>query len=247
MSRRGWVIRLFTLILGVASTTALAISSEQRAGTEPAEFRIVSGDGYEGAIVPPSSPWHGLFRVAITRERGRDADVPPGLTPWTPEPADIAVTERHFSGFVERLAKAPAQVLAALPAQDRRAVEDGLPWLVANVRTLKHQDWASRPATFGGLPSTALQTIRLTAGATRGAPSWTADAGTSGSISISPSSALSGHLRREWVAVDRSHVQVEIRATVAPVPYVDSLRRQEHVNGPVGARCCARPPVEFGV
>lgn len=75
---------------------------------------------------------------------GGDADVLDGLTPWTPEPPDIAATERFFAAFIERAATDPSRIVAVPPAADRRSVEDGLSWLVANVRTLKRQYWGSR-------------------------------------------------------------------------------------------------------
>ncbi len=143
--------RVVMLALSLVVLTALAVfrpsestggsSSAQRSPGEPSVFRIVSGDGYEGAIVPAGSPWHGMFSIAITRDRGGSTTVPSGLTPWTPEPSDIAATERYLADWVGRAAKSPAQMLAALPAEDRSAVEHGLPWLAVNLKTLKRQYW----------------------------------------------------------------------------------------------------------
>lgn len=143
-SQRGVAVRsaqAVLLILSLVAVTELAVSSEQRSSAATSEFRIVSGDGYEGAIVPASSPWHVMFRTAITRGRGANAAVPPGLTPWTPEPLDVAATERYLAAWVERAAKTPSQILASLPAEDRPQVERGLPWLAANLKTLKRQYW----------------------------------------------------------------------------------------------------------
>lgn len=134
-------IRRCGLLLVLATATAFAASHEQRGREEPSEFTIVAGDGYEGAIVPASSLWHEWFRIGITRDRIADVRPSSQLTAWTPQVADIAATERYFIQFVRRAVREPSAVLASLPEEDRRNVEDGLPWLAANVRTLKRQYW----------------------------------------------------------------------------------------------------------
>lgn len=126
------------LLVILATTAILAGSSSQRGSIEPQEFQIVSGDGYEGAIVPASSPWHSWFRLGITRDRGRER---PELTAWTPQPTDVAATERYFMEFLQRAVREPTRVLASLADEDRRNVEDDLPWLAANLQTLKRQYW----------------------------------------------------------------------------------------------------------
>jgi hypothetical protein len=62
---------------------------------------------------------------------------------------NVAATDRHFIQFVQRAAKDPSGVLASLADEDRQNVEQGLPWLVANTRTIKRQYWG-----LGGPSST---------------------------------------------------------------------------------------------
>lgn len=135
------VVKRFALAFVLMFAAALAASAAQGGGAQADEFQVVSGDGYEGAIVPASAPWHAMFGIAIIGGRGRDVVLPPDLTPWTPRASDIAATERYFADFVARAVKEPLQMLATLPDEDRANVARGLPWLAANVQTLKRQYW----------------------------------------------------------------------------------------------------------
>lgn len=64
------------------------------------DFIFVTGAGYEGAIVPASSPWSRMAEVTLRRE-----PVPGvAVTPWTPAAADVAVAERIVTDFAAKAA-----------------------------------------------------------------------------------------------------------------------------------------------
>jgi hypothetical protein len=61
----------FALILGLVCAATLAASAAQRGGAQEDAFQIVSGAGYEGAIVPASSPYHVMFNIVFSAKGPR--------------------------------------------------------------------------------------------------------------------------------------------------------------------------------
>lgn len=100
------------------------------------DLPIVSGPGYEGAIIPASSPSHSMFFIGLMESGMSRADTD-RFTAWTPTPSDIALVERHVAAFVALAATASSPVIEGLSAMNRRSVLAGLPWLAANIQTLK--------------------------------------------------------------------------------------------------------------
>jgi hypothetical protein len=116
-----------------------ALSPPVRAATGDA-FQIVKGDGYEGAIVPASSPWHLFYRNGLQfLTTGRPILTGAGYAPWTPTPEDIVLIERDLTEFVQTAAADPRRVIAMAPDEARLATTSQLPWLRANLRTLTRQ------------------------------------------------------------------------------------------------------------
>lgn len=130
---------------GVALTAAVLLSAAlrpalaQQPSGEPL-LQLVSGDGYEGVIIPAGSGWHGLFRLVLNHASGV-GDPSAAATPWTPQVSDIAPTERVFSALLERLATSTGSALAELPGEDRGNVERDLRSLLADASLLKRQYW----------------------------------------------------------------------------------------------------------
>ena len=133
-----------TPVLDVEIMRWLQARTEYHVDTAPAfsrqteRFPVVSGDTYEGAIIPASSPWHGFFKTGLTVLTGRRADGA-GLAAWTPAADDVAAAERHVTTLVELAAREPATVASLVHEGMRRGTTQQLPWLAANVRSLKRQ------------------------------------------------------------------------------------------------------------
>ena len=111
-----------------AFVTAVILSAGLLARPAQEDFPTVRGTGYEGAIVPASSPWHAFHQSGL----------PSGTTSsaaWTPSLADIATLESALAAWLSAgaLDQSPSLV-ADIPLGIM-----GLPWLRQNVQTLKRQ------------------------------------------------------------------------------------------------------------
>src|SRR5688572_26353122 len=97
-------VTLTTVAFALAATLAAgpgAISPDE-------DFPIVRGAGYEGAIVPASSPWHAFHGFGL----------PSGTTSsaaWTPSPADIATLESALATMLSAGALGQSPSLADIP------------------------------------------------------------------------------------------------------------------------------------
>jgi hypothetical protein len=131
--RGGWLkthvpIMRTRIVDTAAFVMAVIVSAGVLARPAQEDFPIVRGTGYEGAIVPASSPWHTFHRLGL----------PPGATSseaWTPSPADIATLESALAALLT--AGAPDR--SPSPVADIAPGIMGLPWLRQNVQTLKRQ------------------------------------------------------------------------------------------------------------
>jgi hypothetical protein len=92
------------------------------------DFPIVRGAGYEGAIVPASSPWHAFHRHGLRSGTTSSAA-------WTPSPADIATLESVLAAL---LGPEVLDRSSGLAVEIPEGVM-GLSWLRQNVQTLKRQ------------------------------------------------------------------------------------------------------------
>ena len=112
------------------------------------EFPVVTGDGYAGAIVPASSPWHQFFKNGLQHLiTGRPVQSGSGFAPWTPSAEDIVLIERDLAEFVRTAADDPARVRAMVPDDARVATTSQLPWLRSNLRALTRQYFGAMVGT----------------------------------------------------------------------------------------------------
>jgi hypothetical protein len=106
-------------------------------------FVVMTGDGYLGAVVPASSPWHSMFKPGLIVLGG----APGGgdeFTAWTPAASDIEALERELKAFVAIAARDPSRVADLVPEPARRSTVSQLPWLHAQLGTLKRQYFGVR-------------------------------------------------------------------------------------------------------
>ena len=125
--------RLLCVMVAIACA-GHAVAVQQSA--PPDVFPLVKGSGYEGVIVPASSPWHQFYKVGLTVLDGKQYKTP-DLAAWTPAAPDIALVERQISALVKMAAANPEKAAALVREPSRRSTASQLPWLVDHISTLK--------------------------------------------------------------------------------------------------------------
>ena len=128
--------RALPSLVVVAASLSLTSAAVPQQATKPDIFPVVRATGYEGAIVPSTSPWHQFYKVGLTILDGKRYTTP-DLPAWTPDAADIAVVERHIAALLKVAAGDAAKAAAMVPEPSRQSTARLLPWLVEHSGTLK--------------------------------------------------------------------------------------------------------------
>lgn len=108
-----------------AMVITVAVSTTAVGRTAPQDFPLVRAAGYEGAIVPASSPWHAIHRIGLQAGTSSSGA-------WTPDPADIATAEAGFAALLGSDALTRPPHFTTDPRD-----KDGVAWLPYNAQTLK--------------------------------------------------------------------------------------------------------------
>jgi hypothetical protein len=76
-------------------------------------FAVVTGNGYEGAIIPATSKWHESYRMGLST---------PALPAWTPDISDIAIAEQHLATFFKLALSDPAKAAALASGAEKHVI-----------------------------------------------------------------------------------------------------------------------------